>query len=55
MATTKEKIELVETLKGPKFYRLTLWGYGGESAYLELTKDQYEYWKEKDEEEYDTT
>ena len=55
MATTEEKIELVETLKGPKFYRLTLWGYGGESAYLELTKDQYEYWKEKDEEDYDTT
>ena len=55
MATSAEKTELVETLKGPKYYRITLWGYGGESAYLKLTKEQYEFWKAKDEEEYDTT
>ncbi len=55
MATSTEKTELVETLKGPKYYRITLWGYGGESAYLGLTKEQYEFWKAKDEEEYDTT
>lgn len=55
MATSEEKTELVETLKGPKYYRIILWGYGGESAYLGLTKEQYEFWKAKDEESYDTT
>lgn len=55
MATSEEKQELVDTLKGPKYYRILLWGYGGESAYLELTKKQYEFWKEKDEEDFDTT
>ena len=44
MATSEEKTELVETLKGPRFYRLTLWGYGGEAEYMELTKEQYEFW-----------
>ena len=38
MATTEEKIELVETLKGPRFYRIRLYGYGGEGAYLTLAK-----------------
>ena len=27
-----------------KHYRIMLWGYGGESAYIGLTKEQYEYW-----------
>ena len=49
MATTEEKTELVETLKGPRYYRIQLWGYGGESAYLGLTKEQYNYWKDRDE------
>lgn len=54
--TTEENQELIETIKRPiRYYRVTLWGYGGESAYLGLTKEQYEYWKDKDEEEYDTT
>ena len=44
MATTAEKEELVETLKGPRFYRIMLWGYGGEAEYLKLTKAQYEFW-----------
>ena len=56
MATSEEKQELVETIKRPiRYYRIHLWGYGGEAAYLKLTKEQYEFWKEKDEEEYDTT
>lgn len=55
MATTEEKQELIDTIKGPKHYRITIWGYGGESAYLKLTKEQYEFWKAKDAEEYDTT
>jgi hypothetical protein len=54
--TTEENQELIDTIKRPiRYYRVTLWGYGGESAYLELTKEQYEFWKAKDEEEYDTT
>ncbi len=39
-----EKEELVETLKGPRFYRIMLYGYGGEAEYLKLTKAQYEFW-----------
>jgi hypothetical protein len=44
MATTEEKQELVEKLKGPRFYRIQLWGYGGEAEYMDLTKEQYEFW-----------
>ena len=44
MATSEEKTELVETLKGPRYYRIQLWGYGGEAEYMDLTKEQYEFW-----------
>jgi hypothetical protein len=44
MATTEEKQELIDDIKGPRFYRVTLWGYGGESAYIPLTTEQYEFW-----------
>jgi len=44
MATTEEKTELVETLKGPRYYCIRLWGYGGEAEYMNLTKEQYEFW-----------
>ena len=54
--TTEENQDLIDTIKRPiRYYRVTLWGYGGESAYLKLTKEQYEFWSAKDEEEYDTT
>ena len=56
MATSEENKELIETIKRPiRHYRIQFWGYGGESAYISLTKEQYEYWKAKDEEEYDST
>ena len=56
MATSAEKQELIEDIKRPtRYYRIQLWGYGGESAYLSLTKQQYNYWKDRDEEEYDST
>lgn len=42
--TTEENQELIETIKGPRFYRVQLWGYGGEAEYMELTKEQYEFW-----------
>lgn len=54
--TAEENQELIDTIKRPiRYYRVTLWGYGGEAAYLKLTKEQYEFWKAKDEEDYDTT
>ena len=45
MATLEEKQELVETLKGPKYYRISLYGYGGESSYIKLSKEAYDFWK----------
>lgn len=45
MATTEEKTELVETLKGPRFYRIQLNGYGGESAYMGISKAALDFWK----------
>ena len=45
MATTEEKTELVETLKGPRYYKISLWGYGGESAYFNVSKDVHDFWK----------
>jgi len=50
MATSEEKQELVEQLKGPRYYRIQLWGYGGEAEYMELTKNQYEFWSKHIEE-----
>jgi hypothetical protein len=45
MATTEEKVELVETLKGPRFYRIQLNGYGGESAYMSISKEAHDFWQ----------
>lgn len=50
MATSEEKQELVDKLSGPRFYRIMLWGYGGESEYMELTQEQYEFWNSHNEE-----
>lgn len=44
MATSEEKQETIEALKGPRYYRITLSGYGGESAYINISKDAYEFW-----------
>jgi len=43
--TSEENKELVDTIKGPRFYRISLYGYGGEASYLKLTEDQYNFWK----------
>ena len=50
MATSEEKVELVETLKGPRFYRVSITGYGGEAAYMNLSKEAYEFWNAHSEE-----
>ena len=44
MATTEEKTELVETIKGPRFYRIQLSGYGGESAYMSISEKAHDFW-----------
>lgn len=45
MATTEEKQELVDNLKGKRYYRFSLWGYGGEAAYINISKEAYDFWK----------
>jgi hypothetical protein len=44
MATSEEKQELVETLKGPRYYRVLIQGYGGESAYMSISKEAHDFW-----------
>lgn len=50
MATSEEKQETVETLKGPRFYRIMIQGYGGESAYMGISKEAHDFWKATTEE-----
>ena len=45
MATSEEKTELVEQIKGPRFYNIQLNGYGGESAYMTITKEAHDFWQ----------
>ena len=45
MATTEEKTELVEQIKGPRFYNILLNGYGGESAYMTISKEAHDFWQ----------
>jgi len=53
MATSIEKQELVETLKGPHYYRIRIWGYGGESSYMKISKEAHDFWKSVDQAEGD--
>ena len=48
--TTEENKELIETIKGPRYYHIQLWGYGGEAEYMELTEAQYDFWSKHIEE-----
>ena len=45
MATAKEKTELVEELKGPHHYRITINGYGGEASYMRVPEEAHKFWK----------
>jgi hypothetical protein len=45
MATSEEKQELIEELKGPHFYRITVSGYGGEASYMRVSKEAHDFWK----------
>jgi hypothetical protein len=45
MATSEEKQELVDTIKGPRYYHIQLWGYGAEHAYASIPEKAYNFWK----------
>jgi hypothetical protein len=44
MATTEQKKELVEELKGPHYYRIMLSGYGAECSYMNISKEAFDFW-----------
>ena len=49
MVTKKEKIELLEAIRAEKKkYEVLLQGYGGEIAIGSITKEQYEFWKDRE-------
>ena len=54
MATSEEKQETIDVLKGPRYYQIQLNGYGGESAYINISKEAYDFWKPIVEEHYDS-
>ena len=43
--TSEENKELVEQIKGPRFYNIQLNGYGGESAYMTISKEAHDFWQ----------
>jgi hypothetical protein len=45
MATSEEKQELVDQLSGPRYYRVLIQGYGGESAYMSISKEAHDFWQ----------
>lgn len=54
MATPEEKQETIDVLKGPRYYHIVINGYGGESAYINISKDAYDFWSPIVEEHGDT-
>ena len=42
--STKEKIQLVEAIKGPHYYRISVNGYGGETVFANISEEAREYW-----------
>lgn len=46
MATSEQKKELVEEIKGPHYYRILVSGYGAETAYIKLDKQAHDFWKQ---------
>jgi hypothetical protein len=50
MATSEEKQELVDQLSGPRYYRVLIQGYGGESAYMSISKEAHDFWNAHNEE-----
>ena len=44
MDNQQEKEKFLDTLKGQRFYRFVLSGYGGESAYINIDNKAFEFW-----------
>lgn len=44
MTTLEEKQQLLEAIKGPRYYNISISGYGGESSYMSISKEAYEFW-----------
>ena len=44
MATLKEKEDLLESFKGPHFYRIKIWGYGAKTSYMKISEEAYNFW-----------
>jgi len=42
--TDKQKEELVEAIKGPHYYRISVSGYGGETVFANISEEAREYW-----------
>ena len=45
MATSEEKQETIDALKGERHYRVLISGYGGEAAYMGISKEAHDFWK----------
>ena len=46
MATDEQKQELVDNLKDPRYFRITINGYGGEASYMSISKEAHDFWKD---------
>ena len=45
MATSEQNKELIDDIKRPiRYYRLRVWGYGGEIVYGKSSKEEFDYW-----------
>jgi hypothetical protein len=44
--TPEEKQETIDALKGPRYFRIIINGYGGEAAYMSISKEAHDFWKE---------
>jgi len=54
MATIEQKQELVDNIKGKRYYSVRVWGYGAEHVYGSITKEAHDFWKAQVEEHGDT-
>jgi hypothetical protein len=45
MATLEQKQELVDNIKGKRYYTVRVWGYGGEHVYGSISKEAHDFWK----------
>ena len=46
----REQEKLVEALKGPHYYNISLQGYGAEACYMYISKEAFEFWSKHTEE-----